>query len=89
MHPALNREASEARMIDLRCRADRDAVALAAKRVVKRESTSIPASMIAAMLRLLQLRRIRRTLPRAIAADIDSVSTGSLLLRTSRKHRAA
>jgi hypothetical protein len=71
MYSALNREASEARMIDLRRRAERDALARAAMRAVNQKSGSIPAS-IAAMLRLLQPRRIRRTLPRAIAADIDS-----------------
>jgi hypothetical protein len=77
MNPALNREASEARMIDLRRRADRDALALAAKRAGGRNSTNISASMLAALLRLIRPRRIRRTLPRAIAADVDSVSTGS------------
>jgi hypothetical protein len=81
MNPALNREASEARMNDLRRRADRDALALAAKRAVKRESTRTSAGMIATILRLLQPRRIRHTLPRAVAADIDSAGTRSSLLR--------
>lgn len=81
MNPALNREASEARVADLRRRAGRDAIALADVRAANRESASLLASMIAEMFRLLQSRRIRRTLPRVIAADIDSVGTGSELLR--------
>jgi hypothetical protein len=72
MNPALNREASEARMVDLRRRAERDALALAAKRAVKRESTSISASMIAAILRLLQPRRAVR-----LPAGADETSPAS------------
>lgn len=81
MNPALNREASEARVADLRRRAGRDAIALADVRAANRESASLLASMIAEVFRLLQSGRIRRTLPRVIAADIDSVGTGSELLR--------
>jgi hypothetical protein len=81
MNPALNREASEARQADLRRRAGRGAIALADMRAANRESMNLRASVIAAMLRLLQPRRIRRTLPRVIAADIDSVGTGSGLPR--------
>jgi phage terminase Nu1 subunit (DNA packaging protein) len=77
MNTALNREASEARVADMRRRAGRDAIVLAAIRAANLESASLRASMIAAMLRLLQPRRIRRTLPRVIAADIDSLGTGS------------
>ena len=76
MNTALNREASEARVADMRRRAGRDAIALAAIRAANRESASLRASMIAGMLRLLQPRRILRTLPRVIAADIDSPGTG-------------
>jgi hypothetical protein len=89
MNPALNREASEARTADLRRRAEHDSFALAAKRAVSRESASSPAPAIAAMLRILHPRRIRGTLPRVTAADIDSVGAGSRLLRRSRKHRVA
>jgi hypothetical protein len=80
MNPALNREASGARVADLRRRAGRDAIALAEMKAANAESASLPTSKIAAMLRLLQPRRIRRTLPRVVAADIDSVGTGSGLL---------
>jgi hypothetical protein len=81
MNPALNREASEARAADLRRRAGRDAIALADMRAANRKSAGLLAPMIAAMLRLRLPRRIRRAPPRVIAADIDSVDTGSGLLR--------
>jgi hypothetical protein len=81
MNPALNRVASEARAADMRRRAGHDAIVLAtiraADRAAKRESASPRTSVIAAILRLLQPRRIRPTLPRVAAADIDSVRTGS------------
>lgn len=80
MNPALNREASEARMADLRHRAGRDAITLADMRAANREAASLPAPAITAMLRLLLPRRIRRTPQRVIAADIDSVGTGVRLL---------
>ena len=74
MNLALNREASEARLAELRRRAGRDAIAIAEIRAASREPASLPASLIAAMLRLLQPRRIRRTRSRVLAADIDPVS---------------
>jgi len=77
MNPALNRVASEARAADMRRRAGRDAIVLATIRAAKRESASPRTSVIAAILRLLQPRRIRPTLSRVVAADIDSVRTGS------------
>jgi hypothetical protein len=81
MNTALNRVASEARMADMRRRAGRDAIVLAtngaANRVARRESASPLVSMIAAVLRLLRPRRIRRMLPRVIAADGDSAGTRS------------
>ena len=80
MNPALNREASEARMADLRHRAGRDAITLADMRAANREAASLAAPAITAMLRLLLPRRIRRTPQRVIAADIDSVGTGVRLL---------
>ena len=73
MNPALNREASQARFADLRRRAGQDAIALADIRAARRESARRPASMIAAMLRFLQRRGVRRTLPPVIAADTDTV----------------
>ena len=69
MNPALNREASEARIADLRRRAGRDAIILAAMKASSRESASPPASMIRAVRRSLHSRRIRRRLPRVLAAD--------------------
>ena len=76
MNPALNREASEARMADLRHRAGRDAITLADMRAANRKAASPPAPVITAMRRLLRPRRIRRTPPRVITEDIDSVGTG-------------
>jgi len=70
MHPALNREASGARAADVRRRAGRDAIALADLRAANAASANPLASKIAALLRLLRPRRIRRSLPRVIAADI-------------------
>jgi len=70
MHPALNREASGARAADVRRRAGRDAIALADLRAANAASANPLASKIAALLRLLRPRRIRRLLPRVIAADI-------------------
>jgi hypothetical protein len=70
MNPALNREASEARAAELRRRAGRDAIALADLRAANAASVNRPASKIAAMIRLLRPRRIRRTFPGVIAADI-------------------
>jgi len=69
MNPGLNREASEARMADLHRRAGRDAIALAVMKAARRESASTPASRIRAVRRLLHSLRIRRSLPRALAAD--------------------
>jgi len=81
MNTALNRVASEARMADMRRRAARDAIVLdtirAANRVARRESANPLVSIIAAVLRLLRPRRIRRMLPPVIAADGDSAGTGS------------
>jgi len=57
MNAALNRAASEARMADLRRQAGRDAIALADIRAGSRQSSRLPAWMIAAILRLLQARR--------------------------------
>jgi hypothetical protein len=87
MNPALNREASEARMADLRRQAGRDAIALAEIRAAKRESRSTLAPMIRAIRRSLHRRQIRRRLPRVRAADADSVGSGSELLRLWRRHR--
>jgi len=70
MNPALNREASGARAAELRRRAGRDAIVLADLRAGNAASANLPALKIAARLRLLRPRRIRRTLPRVIAADI-------------------
>jgi propanediol dehydratase small subunit len=76
MNPALNREASEARAAELRRRAGRDAIALAGLRAATAASANPPASKIAAMLRLLRPRRIHRTLPRVIAADLADRAQG-------------
>ena len=54
MNPALNREASEARIADLRRQAGRDAIALADMRAARGRSVGLAASMIAAVLRPLQ-----------------------------------
>jgi hypothetical protein len=81
MNPALNREASEARLAGLRREAVRDAIAIAEIRAASREPASLPASLIAAMLRLIQPRRTRRTRSPVLAADIDSVSPPSGVLR--------
>ena len=69
MNPALNREASEARAADLRRRAGRDAIALAAMGAARRESANTLASIIRAVRPSLHSRRIRRRVPRVLAAD--------------------
>ncbi len=69
MNPALNREASEAQAADLRRRAGRDAIALAAMRASGREPANTLASIIRAGRRALHSCRIRRRLPRVVAAD--------------------
>lgn len=86
MNSALNQQLADARQADLRRRADRNWLALAAIRP-NRESMSTPASRIAAL--LLHLRRIRRTRLHVIGEDTDSVGTRSRMLRRSRKHRVA
>ena len=77
MNPGLNREASEARMADLRRQAGRDAVAIAVIKAAKRESARTPDSMIRALRRSLRSHWIRRRQPVVIAADTDSASSGS------------
>ena len=74
MNPALNREASEARLAELRREAVRDAIPIAEIRAASREPASLPATLIAVMLRLLQPRRTRRTRSPVLAADVDSAS---------------
>ena len=77
MNPGLNREASEARMADLRRQAGRDAVAIAVIKAAKRESARTQDSMIRALRRSLRSHWIRRRQPVVIAADTDSASSGS------------
>src|SRR6266568_2056969 len=80
MNPALNREASEAQAADLRRRAGRDAIALAAMRASGREPANTLASIIRAGRRALHSCRIRRRLH----PGVPGLRAGALDRRTHR-----